>query len=229
MTAPGHSTLEMEMPMSKMTTNQKALRAFQFLLGTRDSRIRQCLQPHGFDQDEVEKGCTLLRRVAAEPVVHQPQSTRDTLIVKACNGWRVHWFTIAHATLRQRYPDVHAWLFKGLQPARTGSSLISSVRTFVKRIRQLASGKASVAKAQRARDLLATRGLTEAVLAEVDPWLKHRVGSAGELSPVTSLPTDRASDLAELWNWYLEWSGVARAVIHDRMLARTWFPSAASG
>ena len=77
-----------------------------------------------------------------------------------------------------------------------------------------------MADAKAARDLLTDRGLTDAVLAMVDPWVEQLAKFAGEVPPppVTTETESAAQDA--LWNWYLEWSGIVRAAIQDRSLLR---------
>lgn len=205
--------------MSKTSTNDKAGRVLRFLMGARNPQVRQCLQPFGFDQTQLEKGWALLRRVAEVRGAYQPRTPKDPTIARACDDWRSRWFAIAQAVLKGSFPAVESWLFNGLQ---TGNADLSTVTVplFVGRIRQLASGEAQVADAKAARDLLAQRGLTDAVLARVDPWVEQLAKFAGEPPPPAIPVEDEAAAQAAMWSWYLEWSGIVRAAIVDRSLLR---------
>lgn len=206
--------------MSKMSTNAKAQRVLKFLIGTRNPQVRQCLQPHGFGDDQDQKGWVLLRQASEARGAYQPHVSKDPTIVMACDDWRVRWFAVAKSALQHNYPEVSAWLFSGLQSSQGELSTVT-VPMFVKRVRQLATGDAQVANAKEARDLLATRGLTDAVLAVVDPWVEQLTKAAGTPPPPVTTTVEQAAAETALWDWYLEWSGIARAAIQDRVLLRT--------
>jgi len=204
---------------SKLTTNGKAARVLRFLMGARNPRIRQQLQPYGFGEPQLEQGWVLLRHVAEVRGTYQPRIPKDPTITNACDDWRSRWFAIAQASLRRNYPAVETWLFNGLQAGQADLSTVT-VPLFVERVRQLSAADAPVADAKAARDLLTQRGLTDAVLAMVDPWVAQLAKFAGELPP-PPVPTETESAAQDaLWNWYLEWSGIVRAAIQDRSLLR---------
>jgi hypothetical protein len=70
-----------------------------------------------------------------------------------------------------------------------------------------------------ARALLARRGLTPETVG-VARALLARISSMDEDDPrpgMTRIDRDAARDV---WNWYLEWSHIARVTIRDRRLLR---------
>ncbi len=78
------------------------------------------------------------------------------------------------------------------------------------------------AAGRKARDLLTKRGLHPEVIAEARALL-GKVGKVESSDASTSeVPSEREEMLErDLWNWYLEWSGIARIAISDRRLLRT--------
>ncbi len=202
-----------------MGTTSKAARVLHFLIGARNPQVRQLLQPNGFDVPQLEKGWVLLRHVAEVRGTFQPRIAKDPTIARACDSWRSRWFVIAQSALRRNFPAVESWLFSGIQAGPVELSTVT-VPLFVERVRQMASGEAQVADAKAARDLLTQRGLTDAVLAQVDPWVEQLAKFAGEPPPPPVPAEDETSAMDALWSWYLEWSGIARAVIDDRTLLR---------
>jgi len=81
------------------------------------------------------------------------------------------------------------------------------------------------AEQRPARELLAERGLTDAVIAEATKYLE-RLGAVRE-APAVDLEAIRgAQEKAEqaMWGWYLEWSTIARSAIKDgRLLQQLGF------
>jgi hypothetical protein len=176
------------------------------------------LQPYGFDQAQLEKGWMLLRHASELRGTYQPHVPKDPTIAKACDEWRMRWFAVTQAVLGHTYPEVEAWLFSGIQ-ATYGEASTVTVPLFVKRVRTMMAEVEPVAGAHAARALLAQRGLTDAVLAAIDPWEKELARFAGEPPPAIA-DTQEAEAQAALWDWYLEWSGIARAAIESRSLLR---------
>jgi hypothetical protein len=90
------------------------------------------------------------------------------------DAWEKRWLPLAAASLRDRYPDVYAWLFMSdAQADSTG--VVISVVTFVARVEQMASEPALGARGAEARTLLAERGLSASML-EVAKGLLTRLG-----------------------------------------------------
>ena len=113
-----------------------------------------------------------------------------------------------------RYPAVGERLFANLSQT-TGPEVAISVGTFVGRVRELPS----TADGKAAYDLLAQRGLDDAMLATAESLLRE-LGTVEKLSPKSVAERETALVAAEgsMWAWYLEWSTIARTVIQDGRL-----------
>ncbi|GAB5543295.1 MAG: hypothetical protein SangKO_030550 [Sandaracinaceae bacterium] len=209
--------------MAKLTIGGKAHRVLRFLLGVRNRRVSRVLQRHGFDQEELERGWTLLRNLSAGRLNSQP-SALDPALMGALDVWENRWFPIAEATLTARAPAARDLVFRNLSRTE-GPAVVISVGTFLERLEALPRAAAADGglgeDGESARELLARRGLTEEVVAEARSLLE-RVGSIEP--PEEPEPEDHAADEAaeqELWTWYLEWSAIARVAISDRRLLRS--------
>jgi hypothetical protein len=132
--------------------------------------------------------------------------------------WENTWFPITDATLRRRYPAIAERLFLNLSQTE-GAGVILTVGTLIERIDALA--KATDQDSIDAMAILVRRGLTEQVLEQARALLR----SVGQIDPVTPVDLDaQRQDIeraeTELWNWYLEWSQIARTTITERPLLR---------
>jgi hypothetical protein len=140
------------------------------------------------------------------------------------DGWENRWFPIADVVLATNVPEAHAMVFKNL--AQTdGREVIVSVGTFLERLEALPKSReeGGLGTAGRnARDLLTKRGLDHNAVAEARALLDK----VGKIEPndvdTSGVPSEREEMLErDLWNWYLEWSGIARIAISDRRLLCT--------
>ena len=127
--------------------------------------------------------------------------------------------TIIEASLARRFPEIRDKVFLNLSQT-DGPPVLLSVRVLLDRVKGL-NAAASTPREKEAFALLTQRGLTAAVLAEVEGLL-----ATAEV-PVAETPID-AEDLAEqqakaeeaLWAWYQEWSAIARRAVSDRRVLR---------
>jgi hypothetical protein len=97
------------------------------------------------------------------------------------------------------------------------------VRTFVDRYDELTAGSNKYgAEAQKAQELLATRGLTVDVINEAKALLKKLQQVAGPTEPISVETQEADLEAAEtaMWGWYLEWSKIARVAIKQRALLK---------
>ena len=210
--------------MARLRTGQKVARVVRFLLGLRDVHIAEQLVRHGFSQEELDKGWLLVRNAAGQKLATAAPHPVDPRLIDDLDAWENLWFPIAAAALAHRQPDIHDAFFRNLKQT-TGPEVVLSVSTFVRRY----DGLGETAAGQAARDLLAERGITDAVIDEAKAMLE-RVTSleAGDsVDTAAYAGTDSAAVLeaqrvAEeaMWRWYLEWSTIARTVIKDHALLR---------
>ncbi len=203
--------------MAKLTIGQKAERVLKLLYGLRNRRIAGALGAYGFSEADLDEGWNRLRALTTGRLRHQTR-TVDPKLYELLDEWENRWFPIASASLRFRFPEAHDWLFLNLTQT-AGLQVVVSVGTFVERIEKLSS--AQVPRAAESRAFLSARGLTEVVLGEAKRLLSQIQGVAAPAPPpeAPSLEEQKAAEDA-LWQWYLEWSQIARTVIHDGRLLR---------
>jgi len=203
--------------MAKLTIGQKAVRTLAFLMGLRNRQVAVALAAHGFTQEDIDEG---FQRLAALTngrldVVPIP-TTADPTQVRSLDLWENRWFPIVNATLRVRFPALHAMIFNNLTQTE-GIEVIVSVSTMLSRLDAASKDE----KNKAAFALLARRGLTDAILADAKRLLKAvaTVETTIEEKPSITPEQDAALETA-LWDWYLEWSGIARAALTDRRALR---------
>jgi len=211
--------------MARLTIGQKAERVLLLLLGLRKNKVATVLVAHGFKDSDLAEGWELLRRLTrtrlgaiAVIAMHDPG------LITMLDDWENQWFPIAEASLKRRVPVVHRWMFRNLAQTE-GPAVIVSVSTFVDRWDSLSEPKDQGGPdegGEDAKTLLATRGLTEAVIDEARQLLTR----AGQVEPAiedNGAPAgddDFAKAEADLWAWYLEWSTIAQTKIKSRRLLR---------
>ncbi len=194
-------------------TGRKAHRLLDFLVGLGDPHARRALERHGFTQAELDDGWARLRALSEAPVVVRERST----VPSELDDWENRWFPIVDVVLRTRHPRVHEVVFRNLHQTE-GPEVLVSVRTLLDRLDVIGrpEKKGGLGEAGReARDLLARRGLSEDALGRARALLASLEEPPAEDAPVAD-PEARARAEERLWNWYLEWSGIARAVIEER-------------
>lgn len=204
--------------MARRSAGRKSYRVLDLLSGLEAPEVRSALASHGFSKKELDLGWSLLRRVGrARRPLSPPERSRE-VVLGPIDAWENRWFVVAAAALSKNHPKAQAWLFRNLTRQR-GVEVIVSVMVFTERLRKLESGVKELGdEAKRARELLVRRGLTEEVLAEGERLLKaaQQLPSDAPLPPPPTQNVDEAE--AEMWNWYLEWSQIARAVITEPRL-----------
>lgn len=210
--------------MGRMDIGDKAMRVLKLLMGLRNPRVLPAMEPYGFGPDDLKEGWHLLEAASATKLDTPPKVTRDSSIIEQLDAWENHWFPIAGATLARRFPAVHAELFKNLSQT-SGPAVVVSVQTFVQRFDEMAAGQDPYGSdGKAARKLLAARGLTKAVLDEARELLEgiesvHTVESV-DVDAIEQDKEQLAKAEEALWQWYLEWSQIARVVVTERSLRR---------
>lgn len=204
--------------MSKLTIGQKAERVLKLLFGLRNPRVASILKAYGFTAKDLDEGWKRLQALTANRLDNLPPPPADPSLLGQLDEWENKWFPIASASLEFRYPAAHAWLFANLHQT-DGLDVLVSVGTFVKRVGDLESQK-DVPDAAAARTLLTQRGLSDSVISEASALLQ-RAGQIAKDAPTPAVSPEQAQ-LAEdaLWEWYLEWSKIARTVVTNRRLLR---------
>ena len=203
--------------MAKLTIGQKAVRTLAFMMGLRNRQVAVALAAHGFTQADIDEGFQRLAALTNGRLDVVPIApSADPAQVRALDLWENRWFPIVSATLRARFPALHAMLFNNLTQTE-GLEVIVSVSTLLSRLdaaRKDATNKAAFA-------LLARRGLTDEIIANARRLLKAVATAETTIEEKPSItPEEDAALETALWDWYLEWSGIARASITDRRALR---------
>ena len=203
--------------MPSLTLTDKSLRVLQFLQSLSLRRVGSAMAAIGFEDADLDEGWTLLRQVRSARFSKQVEV--DPNHVHQLDAWENRWFPVASASLKRRFPEVHAALFLNLRQVE-GIEAINSVDLFVERYTALAS--AADPASQGAVATLAKRGLTPQIVAEAEALLT-KVTSIDKTPPPEPTADEQALDAqreAAMWAWYLEWTALARTVVSDRRLLR---------
>ncbi|WP_438024321.1 hypothetical protein [Sorangium sp. So ce233] len=203
-------------------------RATKFLTGMGAvAAIRTLMADAGMTDDDILEGRTLLLDVLAAPrKVGAAPDTDDARAQRAATTELDQWdepnFARHGASLRRRFPDVHAYVFKDLSPS-TGTAAVQGVATFLARIDALESGAdpdraATKQSDKKAVAFLATRGLDKAERKRLKGLVDVALGPTSVLPAATEVPETarRREALARLRGWFDEWSTTARVVVKKR-------------
>jgi hypothetical protein len=198
--------------MAKLTVGQKAQRVVDLLLGLRNPRIASALTKHGFTNEDLAEGWTLLQRVTRTKLDALPGEPPDPSLLRKLDEWENDWFPIAIATLQRRAPQAYEALFRNLSQTE-GPEVVMSVTTFIERLERLD---------QTTKELLHRRGLTSDVVGQAKQLLSTlgSIAAVSEPQPadVSAAEFEKAEN--DLWAWYLEWSEIARTAIKQKQLLR---------
>ncbi len=212
--------------MAKLTLGQKADRVLDLLLGLRNARVAAALRAHGFKNEDLTEGWTLLRAVGKTKLDAEPEPpVLDADALQRLDEWENKWFPITSATLTRHAPEVAKWFFKNLSQTE-GPAVILSVGTFVERFANLTQPEAKggpKAGGKAAKQKLVERGLTDDVLKEAQALLDKLGGFSGPIPDLPDLEEEEAQLTGAedaMWAWYLEWSQIARTSIKQRGLLR---------
>lgn len=200
--------------MTKYSTKLK--RTLRFYNGARVPEIFQMLEPYGFSREVIIQGATLLATAANLRKKAITFEDKAPGLTTRLEEFQSLWVPVTRATLNASYPELAQAFFEGLVQRR-GLEAPLGVTTFVTRLGELESGTAPWGPdGAAARQLLAERGLTQAVIDEahalLDQW--RDVPESPVLSPAETDEIERATEAA--WDWYVEWSTIARAVLKRR-------------
>ena len=210
--------------MARLTYSQKTQRALQFLVGIRNRRARRAMAAHGFTEEDFDDGFDRLKATAKTRMDAEPDEV-DPRLVHLLDQWENRWYPIIEAVLRFNFPDVYERVFRNLRQTE-GLEVIVMVGTLMDRLDTigLPADEGGLAEGPDALALLDKRGVKADVLGEARGLLEQ-IGSLEEDDPEVrdeALDAEaQAAAEARLWDWYLEWSAIARSAIRDRRLLRT--------
>ena len=209
--------------MGDLSIGKKMKRALEFAAALGDPYVRRKLAPNGFNDEELAKGLRLANAASSMKLSIAPGL--DMTVLGLLDAWENHWFPIVEIVLRTNFLGVHELVFRNLTQT-DGAQVIVSVTTLLDRLDSVAKPKSQGGHPQgaEARKLLVKRGLTDAVVEEARGLLGKvgMVPEGAELVEAIDVDPDATAEAeALLWNWYLEWSQIARTVIHDRRTLRS--------
>ncbi len=228
---------------SRQTLDRLPERVLTFLLAVGFTpAIRAVLITRGYDRTEHARGWTMLR--AVDPSLNDATAwnhgtalgddahaaaVRDALARLAV--WGRDNLAIIDAALRRRAPDAHAFLFAGTLAQVDDTAWSLALQIFEDRLVALAahaegratSGKlpslASVStdEAREASALIARRGVTADARATIRDLI-HVTRSLGKhaVAPAPPVPADPDAAAVALYEWFTEWSVIARRAIRRR-------------
>lgn len=199
--------------MARMGPAGKARRVLDFLLGLRDDRVLTALSASGFGVADRERGWALLHTLGMTQAVDVGTATPNPA-AEALDAWQKQWLRIARVSVERSHPQIHDQLFRGLH---VGEPSIAVVTAFLTRFTKLESARDGGSRS--ALEKLRSRGLSK---ERVEEGRRLLADSMRPVQPRRSDPEDRrrairTAELA-LWDYYLEWSRLARAVIRDPRL-----------
>ncbi len=204
--------------MGRQKAGEKAYRAVDLLTGLYDPDIQSVLSRYGMTDEERERGWGLLKAYAAARRAAPAPNVRWSESLRLLDEWENRWFVVCDAALARSFPDVHAWLFHKLS-RQSGTDVVMSTSVLIERLRQLERGIDKLREhGPAALARLRERGVTSAVLDEGKALLKSLQSFEPTAPEDAPAPQKEAEAEQALWNWYLEWSGIARAVLQDKRL-----------
>jgi hypothetical protein len=208
------------MNVAKYSNQDKITKMTTILRGLQHPAVQLWLVPCGFDQGDFDEGWSLLDaamgRAFAQVKPYAPSNQLNEVIPEI-DRWENRNFDIADASLKRRFPRVHADLFLNLTKMN-GHEVLISVPTFVSRYEALSARADDEAKAAVA--LLHKRGITPDSVAGVKALLdrarKIQTATAPTPDPEREALLEKA--VGDMWAWYLEWAQVARTAIPNKRL-----------
>lgn len=204
-----------------LAVGDKAQRVLRFLLGLRSDRVAASLVPFGFTDAQSEEGWQLLQALGRDKAGLSLSSAVPATVLEQLDAWENQWFPIASMSLSRHYPAAQARLFLNLSQT-VGPEVTISVNLFLERLEQMSEPEGPYgAEGPKARELLSQRGLTPAVVAEARAMLGSLAKvSAAQPRSLEEQQAELARAEKALWDWYLEWSQVARIAIKSRSQLR---------
>ena len=203
--------------MARFSVSQKAQRVLKFTMGLRNNKAHSMLAPYGFGEDDLREGLELLAAVVRQRLSQKPAPS-DAKLLAQLDEFENLWFPIVRATLKRHHPQVGEDLMLNLGTT-TGIAVTMTVATFIERLSLMGAGAAPYGpEGSQARALLTERGLSDAVIAEVAALLSEVAALNDE--PVVDYAAEARQAEDAMWQWYLEWSAIARRAIKNRNVLR---------
>lgn len=199
--------------MAHLTTAQKHARFASFFVALSLPHIAEPMQSVGFTPAHWDRVSELLRRsIEARRALRCPPIDRLPALVEL----ERRWMPIVRTTLELNHPALHRELLGNYQRV-SGPVLVPLLQEVLARIEGL--GRSPDLERQKARALLAERGITAAVIAGFETAIRDAL--TVETMDADPDAEERVAEADEaMWSFYLEWSRMARSVITDHLALR---------
>jgi hypothetical protein len=128
---------------------------------------------------------------------------------------------IVKIVLERSYPQVVKELYANIVRV-DGKDAATTTAVFLERLEAMGRGEAPYGEeGPKAREYLRTRGLTDAVIAAAQHNVDRiQVVETPKVFVAPVDPEEEAAAVKTMWDWYLEWSRLARQVIEDGNLLK---------
>jgi hypothetical protein len=204
--------------MARLSAVAKVQRVVEFLLGLRDERVLAALVGCGFTQRERAEGWQLLQTLGMTDTAREVRHD-DEPVLQKLDAWHNQWIRIAKVSLQRGFPRVYDQIIPSVGNVSHASVIV--VPVFLRNFEKLTRAKDTESKAALAK--LRQRGLTPERIAEGQQLAAQFMKLNVSTTPAPDLRKRRAAiEQAEaaLWDYYLEWSQLARTVIKDVRLLK---------
>lgn len=199
--------------------SDKLKKTLRFYNGVRTPAVFAAISPYGLTRDVLAEGAGRLEKAANLRKQELVSEGEAPDLTARAEGYQSLWIPITRATLNGSYPELGQAFCDGMVQ-RKGAEAPLGVTTLVTRVEELESpnspwGPNSAAARQRLNE----RGLTPAVVND-GKGLLTEWRDVSE-SPVVSAAEAATSDdfeqaIESAWDWYVEWSTIARAVLKSK-------------
>jgi hypothetical protein len=189
------------------------------MVGLRNPRAAAKLVEHGFTEQDLREGFTLLASLVRLQLA-TAAPVEDRKLLQRLEAFEKRWLGIARAALERHHPGLAEVLFANLRSS-AGAHVAVSMGAFIERLDALAKPDSSYGpEAADAIALLDRRGLSPGRIAEGRALLDElAVVRAAPIHEISADEQKAAEDA--MWRWYLEWSEIARSAISDRRVLRS--------
>jgi hypothetical protein len=212
-----------EPSVSRYTFGRTPGRLLAFLRGVGSSiDIQTQLAPRGYTPAEHARGWALLRASGGE-IMSAPACVNDGAVQKAMKeveAWDEDGLRIVNASLRNRHPEQHAYVMRGLKASKDVQSVLA-VSVLLDRLDALegAPGREGTRDADHAAlATLSARGIDKAERARLRALVEQAQGQtcSDGFEQQGELDRQVRAALVEQRRWLEDWSDVARSVIKRR-------------
>lgn len=200
-------------------------RILDFLIGLRDDSVSTVLAEYGLSANERNWGWDLLRALGLTQAVQTTVPAVNASLV-ALDVWRQHWMRIGQVSLEQDFPRAYSQVFIGSD--QPGQLSLAIVPIFAGRFDKLERAKDANSSAALAK--IRNRGLTNARLDETRKLIEDFRNAKPPQRPDVELRRAQVREAeTALWNFFVEWSQIARKAIKEpRLLELLGFRGGAS-